>query len=99
MTLDRKEKLETIEQEIGLPPRRFRMEVKERVISYSVASLGLVASLAWNEAIKSAIEYFFPFRSDTLTAKFLYAIILTGIIAAITAYLVGLLERETEKLP
>ena len=66
-----------------------KKEVRERTLSYIVAALGLVAGLAWNEAIKSLIEYFFP-ASNGLLAKFIYTIILTLIVVFVTTYLVRL---------
>jgi len=33
--------------------------VKQKIVTYVIAGFGLVAGLAWNDAIKSLIEYFF----------------------------------------
>ncbi len=49
-------------------------------------SLSLVAGLAWNEAIQSAIETYYPLRKSELHLKFLYAIIVTAV-AVISAVL------------
>lgn len=58
-----------------------RNEFKKQVSTYILASLGLVAGLAWNDAIKSLIEYFFPIGgSGGLTIKIVYAAILTIIV-------------------
>ncbi len=40
-----------------------RGEFKKRVAGYILAGLGLVAGLAWNDAIKALIDSLFPFRS------------------------------------
>ena len=77
--------------------RQLRREVKERSFVYIVAAFSLVASLAWNEAIKSLIDYFFPLGTNTLFAKFLYAVAITLFVVFITIYLERLLRKETEK--
>ncbi|PIR06003.1 hypothetical protein COY65_00255 [Candidatus Jorgensenbacteria bacterium CG_4_10_14_0_8_um_filter_39_13] len=59
-----------------------------------MAAFGLVAGLAWNEAIKSLIEYIFPLSRNTLLLKFVYAILITLILVFISIYLVKLLKAE-----
>ncbi len=76
---------------------RLRREVKERSLIYIVAAFSLVASLAWNEAIKSLIDYFFPLGTNTLLAKFLYAVTITLFVVFITIYLERLLRKGLEK--
>lgn len=71
-----------------------RGELRERLVSYIVAALGLVASLAWNEAIKGLIAYLFPLDANSLFAQFLYAAVLTAIVVIITVYLIRLLSDE-----
>lgn len=68
--------------------------VRKQVLTYIVAAFGLVAGLAWNEAIKALIEEIFPLGKDTLLAKFLYAILVTLIVVFITVYLVRFLKKE-----
>ena len=67
--------------------QNFRREVRERTAGYVTAALGLVAGLAWNEAIKSLIEEIFPIGANTLAAKFAYAILVTVIVVVCTVYL------------
>ncbi len=90
-----------IQEKLGEPlkqePRKIRREVRERTYSYIVAAFSLVASLAWNEAIKSLIDYFFPLGANTLLAKFIYAISITLIVVFITMYLERLFKREDSK--
>ena len=74
-----------------------RKEIKEKTLGYILAAFGLVAGLAWNEAIKSAIDQFFPFSKDGVTIKFIYAIIVTLIIVVITFYLVKAQNKEQKK--
>ena len=92
-----KEKIERLEEDFGARHINIRSEIRERTVSYIVASLGLVASLAWNDAIKSTIEYYLPLSNDTLRVKFLYAIVITIAIGAITVFLIRLLEKKGRK--
>jgi len=71
-------------------------EVKQKIVTYVIAGFGLVAGLAWNDAIKSLIEYFFPAGGNTLLAKFIYAFVFTIILAVITIYLSRLLLKEEQ---
>lgn len=71
-----------------------KKEVMEKTVGYILAALGLVAGLAWNEAIKSFIDQFFPATSHSVLIKFVYAIIVTVIIVIVTLYLVKLLEKK-----
>jgi hypothetical protein len=48
-----------------------REELKKQTLGYIVGALGLVAGLAWNEAIKAFIEFLFPLSQDTLLVKFM----------------------------
>ena len=58
-------------------------EVIDKIAALMTAAFGLVAALAWNDAIKSAIE------SLGLTAygPWLYAIIVTIIAVVVTIYI------------
>jgi hypothetical protein len=59
-------------------------QIKEQTAGYMTAALGLVAGLAWNDAIKSLIEAFYPFAKDGIFAKFLYAILITLVVVLIS---------------
>lgn len=50
-----------------------KKELRGRTLGYVSAALGLVAGLAWNDAIRAAIETIFPLSKDTIMVKFLYA--------------------------
>lgn len=80
-------------------------EIKKQLLTYVIASLGLVAGLAWNEAIKALIEYFYPTTQNTLQAKFAYAAGLTLLIVLVSYYLAKFMqdtranESEREQKP
>lgn len=66
---------------------RLASELRERTIGYVLTALGLVAGFAWNEAIKSLIEYVFPAAQNGLVAKFVYAGLITLAVVIVTRYL------------
>ena len=75
--------------------KELHREVNKKVASYITAGLGLVAGLAWNEAIKSLIDYFFPpSGGNGLLAKFAYALIITVVVVIISLYLARILSQE-----
>lgn len=76
---------------------KFNREVRKQVVSYVLAGFGVVAGLAWNEAIKSFIEFVFPLSQNGLRAKFLYAAIITVVIVVVSMYLVKLVKSDEEK--
>jgi len=57
------------------PP--LKKELSSKVTGYIVTAFGLVVGLAWNDAIKELIKYLFPLDTNTILAKFIYAVILT----------------------
>ena len=74
-----------------------RAEVRERTLGFITAGLGLVAGLAWNDAIKALIEYLFPLDKNGLLAKFLYAVVITLVVVFLSVYLVRWLKKEDSK--
>ena len=72
-------------------------EVQVKTIGYLLTALGFVAGLAMNDAIRSAIEYIFPLSRNSVVAKLIYALVLTIIIAVISAYLIRISEKIESK--
>lgn len=73
--------------------KKLGSEFREKGATYILAGFGLVAGLAWNEAIKGFIEEYFPLASGGgLLAKFIYAIIITIVIVFVSIYIL-----KTEK--
>jgi hypothetical protein len=52
--------------------------ILQSMIALSSAALGLVAALAWNDAIKETIRQLLG-NNDSLSSKYIYAIIATSI--------------------
>ena len=73
---------------------KLEKEIREKTLGYIVTSFGLVAGLAWNDAIKSMIEEFFPLHKDTLKAKTIYALVITVIVVSVSIYLSRLFKKE-----
>ncbi|MFZ2303496.1 MAG: DUF5654 family protein [Minisyncoccia bacterium] len=74
---------------------RITNEMRERSMTYIAGGLGIVVGLAWNEAIKSLIDYFYPLSSaNSISAKFIYAIIITGVVVLVTMYIVKPPEKK-----
>ena len=71
-----------------------KKEVRIKVVGYITAGFGLVAGLAWNDAIKSLIELIFPLQKNSVLVKFLYAGIITVLLVSITIYLTRLFKKE-----
>jgi hypothetical protein len=64
-------------------------QIRKQTITYVMSAFGIVAGLAWNDAIKALIEHFYPFGSaNGLAAKFVYAVIVTIIVVLVTLQLI-----------
>jgi hypothetical protein len=70
-----------------------KREFKEKTITLILGGFGLVAALAWNEAIKTLFETLFPKKSEII-GKFLYAIIVTFIVVLVSLQLKKISERR-----
>lgn len=77
-------------------------ELTAKISGYMVGALGVVAGLAWNEAIKGLIEYFFPAARNTVVAQFVYAITISLIVIIASIIIMkatkkAVIERITEQ--
>ena len=71
-----------------------KSEIKMRTMGYIGAGFGLVAGLAWNDAIRALIEYVFPFSQSTVLAKFFYALLITVAAVIILGYLEKIINAK-----
>ena len=76
---------------------KLRREVRRQTVGYILAALGLVAGLAWNDAIKAMIEYFIPLSANGLLARVLYAVLITIVIVVVSAYLLRLTRKDEKE--
>ncbi len=70
------------------------------MLTLSTASFGLVAALAWNQLIESAIEEFFPTTNSNIISLLIYALLVTFLAVFVTLQLTRLsqkLEEEKKK--
>ncbi len=76
--------------------RAFHREVINQMITLSTSGFGLVAALAWNEAIqvffKEYIQRFYPDQAGIIS-KFIYAIVITIFAVFITYQLSRLASK------
>lgn len=80
--------------------KSLRIEILEQIASLVTSGFGLVAALAWNEAIKAMFAAFFPQPGGNIFALFSYALIITIIIVIITIQLgrmVNLAKKQLQK--
>ena len=73
---------------------RLSQEVKEKTLGYILTALGLVAGLAWNEAIKSIIDSVFPSEKGTLMAQLIYAVAITVVVVVVATYLTRYIQKK-----
>jgi hypothetical protein len=71
-----------------------RKAFKEKMVTFILAGFGLVASLAWNEAIKSLVDTLLPKKTSALIGKFVYAILITFVVVFISRYLEKISTKE-----
>ena len=69
-------------------------EIREKTFAYIVTGFSLVAGLAWNDAIKTFIETYFPNPGNGIKAKFLYAVLITLIVVVVSLYLSKLFRLD-----
>lgn len=82
---------------VGNDVESMRKTAREKVWGYIAAALGLVAGLAWNEAIKGLIDHYFPIQRDSVWAKVWYAVIITIVVVFIMVKFEKMFKKEDEK--
>jgi len=64
-------------------------EVSAQILNLATSSLGLVAALAWNDAVQAIFKEYFPTGSG-VAAKIVYALVVSVLIVIITINLTKL---------
>lgn len=64
-------------------------EVVAQLLALATSALGLVAALAWNDAVQAVFKEYFP-KAGGVWGRFLYAIFLSLVIIVITINLTRL---------
>lgn len=83
-----------IKEKLKAETEKIKNEAREKILGYFLTALGLVAAFAWNDAVKSLIEFLFPLSNNALIAKFGYAIFITLIVVIFSIYLTRLLKKN-----
>ncbi len=73
-------------------------EILQAMAGLLTAAFGLIAALAWNEAIKAFITRYVPVGSE-LIGLFIYAILITIIAVVVTIFIGRALGRYNMELP
>ena len=76
--------------------KKTQEEFRKTTITLILGGFGLVAALAWNEAIRSFFDIFFPKGSSGLIGKFIYAFIVTIIVVIVSLQLRKISEKKEE---
>ncbi len=75
----------------------FKVQLLETFASLITAAFGLVAALAWNEAIKAAIAEVFP-EDGEIWGMLVYAVVVTVIAVAMTLIISRSLSKAKRAL-
>jgi hypothetical protein len=70
-----------------------KREFRKETITLILGGFGLVAALAWNEAIQALFETIFP-QTNALIGKFIYAIIITFVVVGLSLQLKKVSEKK-----
>ena len=70
----------------------------EKVVTLMTGAMGLVAALAWNDAIRKLFERVFGTQgSGDITAMFIYAAVVTTAVVVLTYRLTRIVEKMKKK--
>jgi len=75
--------------------RATEKETRKTVATLILGGFGLVAALAWNDAIQSLINTIFP-KKGGLVGKFLYAIVITIVVVSLSSQLKKISSEEKD---
>jgi len=70
-----------------MAPKPFKIQLVETFATLMTAAFGMVAALAWNQAIKALIDEFFD-TGNTVVPLIIYAIVVT-VVAVICILLIA----------
>lgn len=74
---------------------KLKRNAKAQIITLLAGALGLIAALAWNEAVKALFAKIFG-EANGLAAKFTYAVVVTVIVVFITMRLTKLQDQDED---
>jgi uncharacterized membrane protein len=68
-------------------------EVLKQLLALATSAFGLVAALAWNEAIQALVNEYLSFGGSGLVSKLIYAVIITIFVVLVTVNLTKIKDR------
>ena len=68
-------------------------KVFEQIITLFTAATGVMAALAWNDAVQALFTSIFP-HGEGIKERFIFAILITAIAVLITTIFASFLEEE-----
>ena len=80
--------------------KKFRRELLKQMVTLSTAGFGLVAALAWNEAIQAFVQQYidkYISVGSGIISRFIYAVIITMIAVFVTYQLTKIVGEEEEE--
>ena len=73
------------------------MQLRKQTVGYVTAALSLVAGLAWNDAVRSLIDIFFPLNTSGVFIKFSYAVFITIVVVILSTSLLRSAEKNNKE--
>lgn len=89
---EEKETKEEIKQK-----HKLAIEIIEKFAQLITGGFGLVAALAWNDAIQGFFKMFFK-EGSGLKAQFIYAVVITLLIVVVIYYMTTVAEKIKNRL-
>ncbi len=74
--------------------QKISKEVKQKTLGFIITAFGLVAGLAWNQAIQDMIKQIFPLDKNSVIAEFIYAVVMTVLLVVMTIFLSKLFDKD-----
>ena len=72
-------------------------EFRKQTVGLVSGAFGFIAALAWNDAIKAFIDSFYENPGEGVSARFIYAIVITIIVVVVTVQLMKFAGSEEDK--
>ena len=85
-----------VREKIKHERRHFRRGTLNSFGTYLAAAFGFVIGLAWNSAIQAFINYYFPNKGNSVAVQFIYAIVLTLLVAIGTYIAMRVTRRDDD---
>ncbi|MBU1036652.1 hypothetical protein KKF32_01275 [Patescibacteria group bacterium] len=73
----------------------FNKELMSKISTLFLGALGLVAALAWNDAVQALFRVIFKEQSSII-AKFAYAVVITIIVVLVSWKIMKILDKKNQ---